>query len=366
MKRKEHEFGRTAKCLFATVLALIPAVVTNAQSNIPIGDVTGLQSALNLRIPVGTGFAVNRAAVINPTGGLDAAIGLLTDCLHVDGTSGPCLDNYIDDETPTGTIDGSNVSFTLSTTPAPQASLALFRNGLRIRNGVDFNLSGNVVTFLSCCAPGIGDVLSASYRAADAAGGSIPAVVTGSTKGVEFVPARFIAQLTNEQARADVVIPVGPVDFTAAPRSQRVPLGDAPPVFRSLRELSQRQKKARESTESQERASLTATKREGKPAGFAAPMFRSLGVFRKRQKDGRDSAKQDEPSVRRSKQATADCGGLQAQRYGRVDSADTCASEGTDDDEPKRGVLSDDDSEASTDGTQLRSLRLLTERSKSQ
>src|SRR5580700_99952 len=123
-----------------------PAAVTL----ISISDVTGLQNALNVRATVGTGFAISRSAVIEATGAIDAAVGNLGDCLHVDGTSGPCSTfstTFIDGEAPAGTLDGSNALFVLANVPNPSASLALFRNGLLLRQGGDYTLSANNVTF---------------------------------------------------------------------------------------------------------------------------------------------------------------------------------------------------------------------------
>src|SRR5262249_36221186 len=57
---------------------------------IQISDISGLQAALNLRPVQGGSFTISRAAVIDSTGGIGGAIGNLSDCLHVDGTSGAC------------------------------------------------------------------------------------------------------------------------------------------------------------------------------------------------------------------------------------------------------------------------------------
>lgn len=134
---------------------------------INISDVTGLQNALNVRPALGTGYAVSRSAVIDATGAIDAAIGNLTDCLHVDGTSGPCASistTFVDGEVPSGILNGSNAAFTLSNVPNPSSSLALFRNGLLLRQSGDFTLSGNAVTFQTGGVPQPGDLLTASYR----------------------------------------------------------------------------------------------------------------------------------------------------------------------------------------------------------
>ncbi len=144
-----------------------PTVVTV----IAIADVTGLQNALNIRPSLGTGFAVSRSAVINATGAIDGAVGNLSDCLHVDGTSGPCgtgssssSATFIDGETPSGTLDGANASFTLANAPGPAASLALFLNGILLSQGVDYTLAGNSITFDATAVPEPGDIVVASYR----------------------------------------------------------------------------------------------------------------------------------------------------------------------------------------------------------
>ncbi len=134
---------------------------------ISIADVTGLQSALNVRPVEGTSFGISSAAVIDATGAIDAASGNSSDCLHVDGTSGPCSSvsiTFVDGETPQGTVNGANASFTLANVPNPPSSLALFRNGLLESQGVDYTLSANSITFLTASIPQVNDILLASYR----------------------------------------------------------------------------------------------------------------------------------------------------------------------------------------------------------
>ena len=116
-----------------------------------------------------------RAAVIDSTGALDRATGNLSDCLHVDGTTGPCgsgsggstgSGSFVDAEFPAGTIDGTNAAFTLSNAPAPPASLEMFRNGMLLKQGNDYTLSGSALTFLAGAVPNPGDTLVATYRLA--------------------------------------------------------------------------------------------------------------------------------------------------------------------------------------------------------
>jgi hypothetical protein len=150
-----------------------------AAATVQIGDVVGLQSALSLRLAMGTGFAVSRAAVLNAIGSVDGAVGNLTDCLHVDGSSGACGTTggvssvlFVDSEVPAGAVNGSNVAFALASMPTPSASVALSRNGLLLKQGVDYTLSSNSILFLTGAVPQTGDSILASYRLA----GSLPGV----------------------------------------------------------------------------------------------------------------------------------------------------------------------------------------------
>jgi hypothetical protein len=69
-----------------------------------------------------------------------------------------------DQVTPAGTIDGTNATFTLPAAPNPAAGLVLFRNGMAMKNGFDYTLSGATITWLSGAIPEAGDTLLAWYR----------------------------------------------------------------------------------------------------------------------------------------------------------------------------------------------------------
>ena len=74
----------------------------------------------------------------------------------------PVVINYASSEVPAGVIDSVNAEFTLANTPS-SGSLAIYLNGMRQQaGGVDYTLSGAVVTFVT--APGSGSVLIADYR----------------------------------------------------------------------------------------------------------------------------------------------------------------------------------------------------------
>ncbi len=74
--------------------------------------------------------------------------------------------SFVDAETPAGTLDGVNKTFTLAHVPAPVSSLAVFRNGLLQSPGVDYALSGSVITFLPASIPLPTDLIDAQYRLA--------------------------------------------------------------------------------------------------------------------------------------------------------------------------------------------------------
>jgi hypothetical protein len=71
--------------------------------------------------------------------------------------------NYADAIVPSGTINSSNVTFTLPQAPTPAASLELFYNGvLQTAGGVDYTLSSSTITMVT--APLTGSSLIAWYR----------------------------------------------------------------------------------------------------------------------------------------------------------------------------------------------------------
>ena len=70
---------------------------------------------------------------------------------------------FVHNATPSGAINGSNVTFTLASAPNPAASLELRLNGQILKSGSsnDFTLSSLTITMNF--APASGDVLTASY-----------------------------------------------------------------------------------------------------------------------------------------------------------------------------------------------------------
>ena len=131
-------------------------------------DVVGLIADLGSRPVKASSLAAGRVAFVNALGALDSVDGDASDCVHVDGSAGPCgsgqATSFVDGDSPTGIVDGANGSFTLSGLPAPATSLAVYRNGILQKAGQDFSASGNAITFVAAAVPQPGDTLLASYR----------------------------------------------------------------------------------------------------------------------------------------------------------------------------------------------------------
>jgi hypothetical protein len=74
--------------------------------------------------------------------------------------------NYIWSETPTGAVDGANVTFTLANTPTV-SKVGVYLNGQRLVEGAteDFTISGAVITLADApkASPGNPDVVKVDY-----------------------------------------------------------------------------------------------------------------------------------------------------------------------------------------------------------
>jgi hypothetical protein len=148
---------------------------------IPESQVTGLISDLAARPIKGPAFTASRTAVVDGSGLVESATGNATDCMHVDGSSGPCgggAPSFVDGDLPTGIVDGNNATFALTAVPAPSTSLSFYRNGMLQKPSLDYTATGNSVLFLTGATPQPGDTLLASYRTSASAG-----AITGSFSG---------------------------------------------------------------------------------------------------------------------------------------------------------------------------------------
>lgn len=169
--------------------------ITGALQTSALG--TGVQTALGDNVGSAGAFVVNGGALGTPSSGtlsscsgLPAATGLTgtlaagnfpaltgdvttsagslaTTINHTSGSGFLKYTDFIASETPSGTINGSNTTFTLANTPATvngsASSLELLLNGvvLEAGSGNDYTLSGNTITML--LVPQTGDKLRAWY-----------------------------------------------------------------------------------------------------------------------------------------------------------------------------------------------------------
>jgi len=87
------------------------------------------------------------------------ATGHVTDVVEVAITAAPGTSPTLN-EVPSGTINGSNVTFTLAAPPSA-AGISLFQNGLLLKPTTDYSLSTATITMVA--APLTGDTLLANY-----------------------------------------------------------------------------------------------------------------------------------------------------------------------------------------------------------
>jgi hypothetical protein len=127
-------------------------------------DGTATQATAALNAMVGdSGAGGTKGLVPAPASG-DAAANKF---LKADGTwaTTPAGPFYATGETPSGTINGTNDTFTLANTPTA-GSVALYANGVRLKSGSgnDYTISSSTITFEAGAIPVSGDVLQADYR----------------------------------------------------------------------------------------------------------------------------------------------------------------------------------------------------------
>ena len=179
-----------------------------ADSSVAESSVVGLLGDLGARPVKGPGFAAGRVVVVDSAGMLESAAGTASDCLRVDGSSGPCGGAgpaFVDGEAPSGIVDGSNATFTLANVPDPVASLAIYRNGLLQKSGGDYTANGQTVQFAAGSVPQPGDTLLAAYRA----GGLDVSVQTYSAPQVLCSGSGSAAPSASLSSLATCVIPAG-------------------------------------------------------------------------------------------------------------------------------------------------------------
>jgi hypothetical protein len=125
---------------------------------------SSLQLYLNgLELTAGLDFTMTANTVAFASNAIPQTGDALRAYYRVPGTGSTM--QFTDGETPSGTIGGSNLTFTLATAPSPTTSLRLYKNGMLLQQGSDYTLSNASITFSSAAtAPQTGDVLIAGYR----------------------------------------------------------------------------------------------------------------------------------------------------------------------------------------------------------
>ena len=136
-----------------------------SSDQITINDVSGLSTDLSA-------IDSSLSSISNVTTGLNSLIVNLTNTVTNLGSTvsslsaGNVVGKFIDDETPSGTINGTNTVFTLANTPVSASTLMLYRNGILQANAIDYSVSGNTIAFSAGEAPQTGDSLLAYYQTA--------------------------------------------------------------------------------------------------------------------------------------------------------------------------------------------------------
>jgi hypothetical protein len=194
-------------------------------TEVQMSDVVGLMAELATRPTKAPQFSSSRTVRINSLGELESVSGSTGDCVHVDGTSAPCSTSpaFTDGETPGGTVNGSNVVFTLVNAPSPASSLTLYRNGIMQKLGLDYTISGTAITFTPAATPQTGDTLLASYRMGGASSlaylmsvtqpaqvlcggqGAMTSAAVATTLGACTIPAGTLQAGDRIEIRADYV-----------------------------------------------------------------------------------------------------------------------------------------------------------------
>jgi hypothetical protein len=165
---------------------ITPPPPVTSPGSVLITDVPGLRSELDVRPAKGVGYVSSRAAMINSSGVIESVLGGASDCVHVDGTSGPCVSGgtggpvFVDGEAPAGVVNAVNSTFTLSAVPSPSNSLMIYRNGILLSPNADFSITAANVVFGARSIPSPGDTIQAWYRSANS-GGAAVAFTDGET-----------------------------------------------------------------------------------------------------------------------------------------------------------------------------------------
>lgn len=119
---------------------------------------------------------------------------LLVDYETNAGTYATGSADFVNNETPSGTVNGTNTSFTLANTPV-SGTLHLLRDGQEIYETNDYTISGATVTMVA--APVTGSVLRANYQKTVSTAGN--ADLLDGKQGNEYATITGTETLTNKR-----------------------------------------------------------------------------------------------------------------------------------------------------------------------
>jgi hypothetical protein len=142
-------------------------LTTDVSGILPVGNGgTGISTTpTNGQIPIGNGTNYVAAAITgSATINVANAAGSITLSVVTGSTGVMTAANFIIEEVPTGTVDGTNPTFTLANTPLT-GSQRVFVNGIRNKAGAgnDYTISGSTITFLTGAIPQTGDTIIVDY-----------------------------------------------------------------------------------------------------------------------------------------------------------------------------------------------------------
>jgi hypothetical protein len=113
------------------------------------------------------GFIPGRVLITDAQGYIVTASGSLSDCITLGATSSACSGGssitFVEQETPSGAVNGSNAAFVLAFGPVT-GSVHLYKNGIRQTAAVDYTIAGSAITFLAGAIPQTGDTVRVDYR----------------------------------------------------------------------------------------------------------------------------------------------------------------------------------------------------------
>lgn len=142
--------------------------------DVPVGTIDGTnavftltetpspRSSLNLfkngsRMTDGTAFSISANVITYTSDYIPFPGDTQIAASYIYASATPTEGEWVFDDVPMGTIDGTNAVFTLSETPVPATSLNFFKNGTRLTEGVAYTLSGRTITYEADYIPQPGD-----------------------------------------------------------------------------------------------------------------------------------------------------------------------------------------------------------------